>query len=802
MSELPMSWRFIRSRSGRGFLVHLGVCTALSVAVGCGFYYFSLDWFKEHKSTEKIIALQLVDAFVTNYSAIRSQLGQAAPVPASFRAHAIEAFNKQNGNNSEFRLASVGRPGREIATPPTDAAMARTIEAFAATPNPKPVSELLDVNGELMLRTVYPTVAHEQSCVTCHNTLQSDKAQWHLNDIMGAFVIDIPISPFLHTLIWQSTGIGLALFLALALAGLTISLVHFRQLEALDASAAKLGRTQKFLDNIIENMPVSVAVKDARDRCYVLINRTAEAIFGISRGDLIGRRADDPVENKAAKDLFPLADEALRTRDLQTVPEHTVQTQHNGTRILTTKNLSIPDETTGEQRYLLSLSEDITERKEAVARIEHMAHHDALTDLPNRAAFVEHLNRAIDAALETSESFAVLSIDLDRFKEVNDTFGHSVGDDLLRELTRQLSALAGEAYLARLGGDEFTLITPNGDHPAHAEILAERLHAAVATGMELNGQHLRIGLSIGVAIFPADGIDATTLLNNADAALYRAKAAGRGKTRFFETEMDNRVRERRAIQHELSSAIERNELRLHYQPLAKIDGEVIGFEALIRWHNPVRGMVSPANFIPVAEESGLIMQIGEWVLREACREAAGWLRPLQIAINLSPIQFRHGDLPGLVHSVLLETGLAPTRLELEITEGVLVEDFGRGISILRRLKTLGVRIAMDDFGTGYSSLSYLQSFPFDKIKIDQSFISNLKSNPQSAAIVRAVIGLAHGLELPVLAEGVETKAQLDFLAAESCNEVQGYLMGRPHPILEYSELIGRDDVAKAKPLIA
>jgi diguanylate cyclase (GGDEF)-like protein len=393
------------------------------------------------------------------------------------------------------------------------------------------------------------------------------------------------------------------------------------------------------------------------------------------------------------------------------------------------------------------------------------------------------------------KTFAVLSIDLDSFKEVNDMFGHAVGDDVLRQLSQQLRELAGDAYLARLGGDEFTLITPNGDHPALAEIFAERLHGAVETDLEINGRNLRVAVSIGIAIFPADGADATTLLNNAEAALYRAKADGRGKTRFFETEMDNRVRERRAIQHELSSAIARDELRLHYQPLVKIDGEVIGFEALVRWHNPQRGMVSPATFIPVAEESGLIMEVGEWVLREACREAASWSHPLQIAVNLSPIQFRHGDLPGLVHSVLLETGLMPTRLELEITEGVLVEDFNRGLSILRRLKLIGVRIAMDDFGTGYSSLSYLQSFPFDKIKIDQSFISNLKSNSQSAAIVRAVIGLAHGLNLPVLAEGVEAKTQLDFLAAESCDEVQGYLLGRPRPIMEYSKLIGRNDAA-------
>jgi diguanylate cyclase (GGDEF)-like protein/PAS domain S-box-containing protein len=652
-----------------------------------------------------------------------------------------------------------------------------------------------------MFRTVYPTIAREQSCVSCHNALQPDKAQWHLNDVMGAFVIDVPISPFLHTVIWQSAGIGLGLFLALALAGLTISLMHFRQLEALDASAAKLGRTQNFLDSIIENMPVSVAVKDARDRCYVLINRTAEAIFGIARGDLIGRRAQEPANKEAANDLFPLADEALRTRELQTIGEHVVHTSHNGTRVLTTRNLSIPDET-GEQRYLLSLSEDITERKQAEARIAHMAQYDALTDLPNRAAFVEHLSGTIEVAKLNKESFAVLSIDLDGFKEVNDMFGHAVGDDVLRELSQQLRALAGEAYLARLGGDEFTLITPNGDHPALAEILAGRLLAGIATDLEQNGQHLRVGISIGIAIFPTDGSDATTLLNNADAALGRAKAAGRGKTRFFEIEMDNRLRERRAIQHELSSAIARNELRLHYQPLAKIDGKVIGFEALIRWHNPQRGMVSPAAFIPVAEESGLIMQIGEWVLREACREAASWSQPLQIAINLSPIQFRHGDLAGLVHSVLLETGLAPRRLELEITEGVLVEDVGRSVAILRRLKTLGVRIAMDDFGTGYSSLSYLQAFPFDKIKIDQSFISNVKSNPQSVAIVRAVIGLAHGLNLPVLAEGVETKMQLEFLVAESCDELQGYLIGRPQPIADYSELIGRDGPAAAKLLRA
>src|SRR5580700_10899149 len=300
MKELPRFWRFMGSRSGRGFLLHLCICATLSVGVGYGFYYFSLNWFQDHKSSEKITALQLVDAFVTNYSAIRSQFGEGAPVPASFRAHAIEAFNKQNGDNSDFRLRSVGMPGREITTPPTDDQMAKTLAAFAEMPNPKPVSELLDVGGELTFRTVYPTIAQQQSCVSCHNALQPDKPQWHLNDVIGAFVIDVPMSPFQRAVIWRSAGIGLSLFLALALAGLMISLFHFRQLEALNASAVELGRTQNFLDSIIENMPVSVAVKDARDRCFVLINRTAEAIFGIARGDLIGRSTNDASHKESA----------------------------------------------------------------------------------------------------------------------------------------------------------------------------------------------------------------------------------------------------------------------------------------------------------------------------------------------------------------------------------------------------------------------------------------------------------------------------------------------------------------------
>jgi len=314
-----------------------------------------------------------------------------------------------------------------------------------------------------------------------------------------------------------------------------------------------------------------------------------------------------------------------------------------------------------------------------------------------------------------------------------------------------------------------------------------------------DGKELYVTCSAGISLHPQDGGDVDTLLKNADAAMYRAKDAGRNNFQFFTSEMNERINERLSLENALRRALERKEFLLHYQQ--KIDlrsGAITGAEALIRWAHPELGLLRPERFIPLAEETGLIMPIGEWILRAACREAASWPQPLQIAINLSPVQFRHGDLAGLVHAVLLETGLSPSRLELEITEGVLIGDFSRAIAILRRLKALGVRIAMDDFGTGYSSLSYLQSFPFDKIKIDQAFISNLERNAQSVAIVRAIIGLGRGLDLPVMAEGVETADQLAFLAREKCDEIQGYLIGRPRPIEDYAELVGRPAAARKR----
>jgi diguanylate cyclase (GGDEF)-like protein len=436
-----------------------------------------------------------------------------------------------------------------------------------------------------------------------------------------------------------------------------------------------------------------------------------------------------------------------------------------------------------------------TARTELVARhadIAHLAHHDALTDLPNRTALSQRLGEVFDSAKSNGTNFAVLCIDLDYFKEANDIFGHVVGDELLCAISRRLEAATDGAFIARVGGDEFTLISAIGEQPGTAAALADRIIKSVSEPFEIRGQLHRIGLSIGVATYPSDGVDTMALLANADAALYRAKSDGRHVARFFEPAMDRHLRERYSLQHDLLSAVARNELVLHYQPQARIDGDVFGFEALIRWQHPTLGLVTPGTFIPLAEQNGLITEISEWTLRQACREAASWTVPLQVGVNLSPILFRQGDLVGLVLAILLETNLAPERLELEITEGVLINDPSRALSILRRLKSIGVKIAMDDFGTGYASMSSLQSFPFDKIKIDRTFVSGIASNAQSAVIVRAVIGLGRALRMPVIAEGVETEEERVFLMREGCEEIQGYLIGRPAPIARYAELINAD----------
>jgi diguanylate cyclase (GGDEF)-like protein/PAS domain S-box-containing protein len=555
----------------------------------------------------------------------------------------------------------------------------------------------------------------------------------------------------------------------------------------------ELEDTKKFLELIVDNIPVSLTVERVSDGKYLLANRSAETILNRRREDATGLTATDIFNPREAK-LIVTRDEAAIKKGGLLVEEHPISTK-DGLRLFLTRRMTVLDEV-GQPQYLIKTHEDVTDRRQTEARMAHMAYHDGLTDLPNRAAFLQALAQMIEACAGTAEEFAVLSLDLDGLKEVNDVFGHATGDKLLIEVAHRLRASARGGVVARLSGDEFGLII-DGKQPVAGMLLAEQLAEVLANEFQIDGKSVRTGVTTGISIFPHNGIDAASLLANAGAALFRAKAKSRGSISIYEPEMDQQIRDRRVLHQDLSVAIKNGELSLYYQPLATsqhtaASAEIIGFEALARWQHPVRGFVPPSDFIPLAEESGLIVEMGDWILRQACREAASWPIPLQIAVNLSPAQFMHGDVVNLVHSILLETGLAPGRLELEITEGVLIEDFDRGLALLRRLKALGVRISMDDFGSGYSSLSYLQAFPFDKIKIDRAFVINIGRNPQSAAIIRAVIGLGHGLEMSIVAEGVETKEQLGFLADEGCDAVQGYFIGKPLPIGQYAALVGRN----------
>lgn len=433
---------------------------------------------------------------------------------------------------------------------------------------------------------------------------------------------------------------------------------------------------------------------------------------------------------------------------------------------------------------------DLRARKLAEQQIRFLAHHDALTGLPNRSSFDRKLDQEIEAAVLNGKQFAVICLDLDRFKEVNDIYGHAAGDALLQAFARCVgNILESGQIMARIGGDEFAIIMPDINGPATAGRLADKILESLISEGAVSATGNAISSSIGIAICPNDASDRQSLLSHADTALYRAKSEGRGTYRFFEAAMGAETRDRRLIERDLRNAIAQEQMSLVYQPQTDIElNNVIGFEALLRWSHPSRGDVPPSLFIPIAEESGSIIQLGEWVLRAACHEAASWTKPLTIAVNISAVQLHHAGFAHLVHDILFETGLRPSQLELEITETSLVKDINRTLKTLRQLKALGVRVAMDDFGTGYSSLSNLRAFPFDKIKIDRTFIKSVDTNAQTATIVRAMLGLGRALGLPVLAEGVETAAELDFLMNEACDEAQGYLLAEPAPIEEFRHL--------------
>ncbi|KQT60144.1 diguanylate cyclase [Methylobacterium sp. Leaf456] len=569
-----------------------------------------------------------------------------------------------------------------------------------------------------------------------------------------------------------------------------------RTRDALVEAHAELTEQNRRFDAALENMSQGLCLFDARHRLQVW-NRRYLDMFGLEPDALqVGMSQQAIIEQLVALGRYRAGmtvdsvSEGTRTSLTADGPKALMRELADG-RVIAVTHRAMPG------GGWVSTFEDVTERRRNEARIVHMARHDGLTDLPNRTALREIGIERLGQAREAGAGLAVLCLDLDRFKPVNDSFGHAVGDGLLKAVSARLRAqVRGRDVVARLGGDEFAVLYAVADAD-DATAVAERLIGAVSAPYRLDGVTAEIGMSVGIALaLPEAGGtgDIERLLKEADMALYEAKAAGRGTFRLFEPKMDETVRERIALERELREALQVGRFEVHYQPLVDLsDDRITGMEALVRWRHPERGLVSPAVFIPLAEETGLIVPLGEWVLRQACRDAAGWPGDTSVAVNVSPLQLRHRGFAQTVVAALAATGLAAARLELEITESVLLDDTEANLETLHGLRGLGVRISMDDFGTGYSSISYLRRFPFDKIKIDRSFVRDCAASPDAGAIIRAIVGLGASLGITTLVEGVETEPQLAAVRAEGAREVQGFLFSPPRPAAEAAALLAAQD---------
>jgi diguanylate cyclase (GGDEF)-like protein/PAS domain S-box-containing protein len=553
---------------------------------------------------------------------------------------------------------------------------------------------------------------------------------------------------------------------------------------------------------IFENLSEATVVTDAENK-IVSVNPAFTRITGYGPNEAIGRNPRIMSSGRHDKEFY----RAMWTSINETGHWQGEIWDRRKNGEIYPKWLSIStikDKHSGKVRDYIAIFSDITERKEAEKRIQFMAHYDALTGLPNRALLYDRLSQNLSHAQRNNKRVAVLFLDLDRFKTINDSLGHTVGDLLLQSVAERLKeCLRAGDTVARLGGDEFVVILPDLEDADYAGLVAGKILECVAEPHVIRGRDLSTTASVGISVYPQDGGDRETLIKNADVAMYKSKEAGRNNYLFFQEEMNARAVERLSMENSLRRALERNEFALYFQ--AQVDtaaGRIIGAEALIRWLHPAMGLVMPAKFIPIAEESGMIVAIGEWVLRAACMKNRAWqeagLPPVPVSVNLSALQFRQKELVQIVANTLRETGLEPRYLELELTESSIIQNAEAAINTLKELKAMGVQLSIDDFGTGYSNLGYLKRFPIDKLKIDQSFVRDLATDPDDAAIVRAIISLAKSLQLRVIAEGVETKEQLEFLSDHGCAEVQGYYFSKPVPEEEFGVLLGATRVRRER----
>jgi diguanylate cyclase (GGDEF)-like protein len=551
---------------------------------------------------------------------------------------------------------------------------------------------------------------------------------------------------------------------------------------------SELHRQKVLLDTALGNMSQGLCMYDAEGR-ILLFNERYTEMMGRAGVPLKGRLLIDVLQDLKSRgewDGDPDQFFAALMADAKAAK--------SSTRVLVREGraIRVADQPMKGGGWVATF-EDITEWQQVQEQISHMAHHDALTNLPNRTLFREQLEKALRLA-RRSDQLAVFCLDLDHFKDINDSLGHPIGDALLKEVARRLGECVTEHdTVARLGGDEFAVVQFCSDcDPSVVSLLASHIVEKVALPYDIAGHQLVVGVSIGISLAPEDGKNPDELLQKADLALYRAKADGRGTYRFFETGMDARAQARRMLEIDLRTALQRDEFDVYYQPIRDLsEDRIVAFEALARWNHSQRGVIAPNHFIPLAEETGLIVPLGECVLRKACTDAAGWSQDVAVAVNLSPVQFKSPNLVASVKAALAASGLPAQRLELEITESVLLQNSEATLAVLHELRAQGIRISLDDFGTGYSSLSYLRSFPFDKIKIDRSFVSELATREDSMAIVRAVTGLGKSLGIVTTAEGVETDAQFDLLRSEGCTQAQGYLFSPPRPAAEVEKMLAR-----------
>jgi diguanylate cyclase (GGDEF)-like protein len=674
-------------------------------------------------------------------------------------------------------ISLVRRDGRILARdPPVDMAAAPAFQGPL-------FSTVLPLHGKGVLK-VEPIFGTAKRLVAGHNLVH------HPAGLAVGRDFDTVLAP------WREGAvklIGTALLLLVVAVGMVLLCAWHvgqrisRQNTELKRQEEELKLENLKLDAALQNMSQGIVMFDSERRMMVC-NQQYANLYGLPP-EIIrpGISQRDVLEYRIASGIIPAADaarylEERQTRAISKTGSDTVVELSDGRSLLVALR-PLPN------GGWVSTHEDITSRRRVEAQIAHMARHDPLTDLPNRALMMDRLESACEGVRQGGMC-ALLYLDLDNFKSVNDTLGHPVGDALLCAVADRLRSCVDEGdTVARLGGDEFAVLRTRLTEPAEAEALAARIRAALAEPYALDDHHVQSEASIGISVAPADTDDPAQLLKNADVALYRSKAEGRGTYRFFESGMDDGIKARRSLELDLRAALARGEFELHYQPIISLDGNIIcGFETLLRWRHPARGLLLPDQFIPLAEETGLINPIGEWVIRQACLDAAGWDEPVRVAVNVSPVQFRGHGLIDVVVGALAASGLPANRLELEITEAVVLPNSDAAFAVLHGLRALGVQIVMDDFGVGYSSLGYLRSFPFDRIKVDRSFIAGIADRADCGAIVQAVAGLATRMRMSTTAEGVETEAQLDEVRRLGCTEVQGFFYSVPLPAKQVAHL--------------